>query len=234
MKKILLLIAFTSTICKAQTSCNQSTFSPSTTFTTGAVVNHPGQSTEMLYLCQNATIIDTSMNNISCRWTIVNTGAKLTYKAKNCSSYIYALGNSTIIIAANSSGQSPTIVREAGVTVTNNSTLTVNTVTCASISTPTNINCGVPTRISNNGNLEESFRLYPNPASEIINVELASSFSAGKTEISIFNQLGQKVYDGGTVVQKTTIDTRELNNGIYFLRINSGKNSAVRKIVIEK
>jgi hypothetical protein len=76
-----------------------------------------------------------------------------------------------------------------------------------------------------------SLKLYPNPTSETINLKLNNSVE--KISITIYNLLGQELsnferpLDNGT----TSIDISELNSGIYFIKIASGENSTIKKVI---
>ena len=73
--------------------------------------------------------------------------------------------------------------------------------------------------------------VYPNPASQIINV------SANQTmmdEISIINSLGQVVYKSVNQTTNAVIDLHEFSAGIYFLQVTSGKNIVTHKLQVNK
>jgi phosphatidylserine/phosphatidylglycerophosphate/cardiolipin synthase-like enzyme len=58
---------------------------------------------------------------------------------------------------------------------------------------------------------------YPNPFSDAVNIEVNKSLNP--VSIKIFNQIGQCLYSIPTSGNSITVDTRELNSGIYFLVI---------------
>lgn len=71
----------------------------------------------------------------------------------------------------------------------------------------------------------ENVSLYPNPATDVLNIT-----NAGKDAvITIMNSLGQVVY-GAVATDKVAIDTKNLSEGIYFVRVNN----QISKIVITK
>jgi hypothetical protein len=74
------------------------------------------------------------------------------------------------------------------------------------------------------------FSVYPNPASNFINV---SGIDNNKTEYEVLNSLGKLVVSGSLNSQK--IDCSTLSNGIYFLKlIDSDNNRGVKRIVVAR
>jgi hypothetical protein len=71
---------------------------------------------------------------------------------------------------------------------------------------------------------DNSFSIYPNPASNIINIKGVTLGS----KLSIYNVLGK------LVLSKTTsneIDLERLNRGVYIIKIRSQNNEVVRKFI---
>jgi hypothetical protein len=83
----------------------------------------------------------------------------------------------------------------------------------------------------------ELVKAFPNPADDNLNVVLsAKNESVYQLTLSALN--GQKVFDSSQNVQKGltyhSIDTRELQNGFYFLTVSQeGKIVSTHKIIIE-
>ena len=74
-----------------------------------------------------------------------------------------------------------------------------------------------------------NFEIYPNPASEIINVRSAVAM----TEIRVLDINGRNVMNvalNGESVSK--VDVSELNAGIYMLEIRTAEGSSFRKVSI--
>ena len=74
-------------------------------------------------------------------------------------------------------------------------------------------------------NLEEEFYIYPNPATNQINIQLNNSFLQ---QVSIFNNLGQLV----KISEKAIINTSNLSKGIYFIKVKTNKGEVTEKLVI--
>jgi len=73
-------------------------------------------------------------------------------------------------------------------------------------------------------------KIYPNPASDYVNVQLYENIEA--TEISIFDIHGrlvqtQTIHNGG----ETSVDVSKLDTGSYFIRIQSGDAIETQKIL---
>jgi oligosaccharide reducing-end xylanase len=92
-----------------------------------------------------------------------------------------------------------------------------------------------------NGNtitsVEEAFdreiNVYPNPASNFLNINLNKGYLDG-IEISLFNMLTQKVkYLKAENRNDFTINVNDLPQGIYILKIESGKYSKTQKVLIK-
>ena len=77
---------------------------------------------------------------------------------------------------------------------------------------------------------QDYIKVYPNPADEILNV---SKDFAGAALISIININGTAVYDEKIVGEITTIDVSRLPSGIYFVKLQSEKVIAVKRVVIK-
>lgn len=75
---------------------------------------------------------------------------------------------------------------------------------------------------------EESFAIsiYPNPVSNILNIEFKNSEKIENISAHIYNQLGVQVFKGILTNSKNTINISNLNPGFYVLRI--GKNKAFK------
>ena len=62
-----------------------------------------------------------------------------------------------------------------------------------------------------------SVRIYPNPVSETLTVDLGSRF--GIETYSIYNMLGKLVYKGRLSSSVERVDVSELSTGIYLLNL---------------
>jgi hypothetical protein len=67
--------------------------------------------------------------------------------------------------------------------------------------------------------------VYPNPATDLINIVPSMNIKS----ISIFNNIGQTVYQGN----ETQININNFESGVYIIRINNGNEIINKKILIE-
>ncbi|HBX53448.1 MAG: hypothetical protein A2275_05595 [Bacteroidetes bacterium RIFOXYA12_FULL_35_11] len=84
--------------------------------------------------------------------------------------------------------------------------------------------------------LNKNILFYPNPASNTININYSINTSQFVC-ISIYNQIGQEVISVIKETQKEgtysyEVNVEKLGIGIYFIRINTGKEFITRKLII--
>lgn len=80
-----------------------------------------------------------------------------------------------------------------------------------------------------NDQASSQFSVYPNPASKgFVNI---SSKVSGAKNISVFDVLGKQVVK--TTLNGERLDISALNSGIYILKIEQGKASTTKKLVVE-
>ena len=84
---------------------------------------------------------------------------------------------------------------------------------------------GIDETINNN-----LLSIYPNPANEFITVSLVAE-SADATTIYIINALGETVLTERTTSSNTVVNTSNLTNGIYFIKVESKNGSAIKKFI---
>lgn len=105
--------------------------------------------------------------------------------------------------------------------------------TIAAISSPhSSSNRGITTlydvsNLSNNEFVSQNFNIYPNPTSDILNINLDNNLVLD--QVTIYNNLGQ-------VVKTTTenvIDVTNLAKGMYFVEVVTNQGKATKKVVIK-
>ena len=72
--------------------------------------------------------------------------------------------------------------------------------------------------------------VYPNPAKGYINIELKNKISK-TSKVDIINLLGRKVFSI-EFNNKTIIDTKKINTGLYYINIKTGNETFLKKISI--
>ena len=75
---------------------------------------------------------------------------------------------------------------------------------------------------------EESFSVYPNPVSNMLNIEGVS----GEYSYTLFNGMGQMVVNGNAI-GNTQINVNGMAKGVYFLRLVNGTQVRVEKVMVE-
>jgi hypothetical protein len=83
---------------------------------------------------------------------------------------------------------------------------------------------------------KNNFSIYPNPANDVLNIELSNSFDSAQlplsnTTISIINAIGEIVLTEKATSSNTTLNTSNLTNGIYFIKVESKNGSAIKKFI---
>lgn len=71
--------------------------------------------------------------------------------------------------------------------------------------------------------------MYPNPANEVLNVELENFNKV--TTISIINALGEEVLINKEVIQYSTFNIQHLTSGVYFIQVESKQGTTTKKFI---
>jgi hypothetical protein len=72
------------------------------------------------------------------------------------------------------------------------------------------------------------FKVYPNPVTNELIIEMAGKGEKGNFEIS--NSTGQ-IVSKGTLSEKTVIQTSDFSQGVYVVKIENGDVIEFKKIV---
>jgi hypothetical protein len=75
------------------------------------------------------------------------------------------------------------------------------------------------------------FNVYPNPASDLINISISESKNAS---ISIIDVTGKVVKVSSINGLTTSINTSELSGGVYYVKMTDGTSVYTKKVVIKK
>lgn len=81
-------------------------------------------------------------------------------------------------------------------------------------------------------------KLFPNPCSGLLNIEYSMQ-EAGEAEISIYDVTGRVVREIANEYFSTghhnrTFDARGLPPGVYFIRLDAGNHSEIKKVIFIK
>lgn len=119
--------------------------------------------------------------------------------------------------------------------------INVNTPTLAAFSNLGGFNTQIPNITDQNTtnrsvDSEKEFSIYPNPASDEINVKWINGYTGKAATITVTNQLGQTVATqklGAVTNEIETINVSQLTNGMYILSVQSeDKQTIHRKFTI--
>lgn len=81
------------------------------------------------------------------------------------------------------------------------------------------------TNVANNPDV--TFRMYPNPAQSVLNLEKLD----GASKVEIFNVVGKLVQTVEVYENQTTLEINELNSGIYFVNVHFVDNVQSTKFI---
>jgi hypothetical protein len=98
------------------------------------------------------------------------------------------------------------------------------------------IELSITTSIEESFIANESVNVYPNPSSGIVNINYELK-SASDVEVSVIDLTGSKIrnFDLGSkqdMAHNFTLDISDLNNGLYFVRIQASNSVITRRIQI--
>lgn len=80
---------------------------------------------------------------------------------------------------------------------------------------------------------ENLITIYPNPASDILNIEINNT-TKEVLNLNIYNIMGSLVKTETTAVNNNQINISDLNNGIYLIEIKSKDLITKQKLIIQK
>jgi hypothetical protein len=89
------------------------------------------------------------------------------------------------------------------------------------------------TGIKSNFNSNEEWNVYPNPSTGVLYIVNSSSVKEA-TQIQVINSIGQTVLEENITSNYKNIDLSKLNNGVYFVKITSDKQSVIKRVVLSK
>ena len=72
-------------------------------------------------------------------------------------------------------------------------------------------------------------KVYPNPTKNLVTVE-----AEGMTEVSVFNTLGQCVWQKEVAGSQTVVDLQHVSEGLYLLRVKTENGIVSKRIAVER
>lgn len=96
-----------------------------------------------------------------------------------------------------------------------------------------NIICTNILSVDNIENSETLFQIYPNPTSQILNVEM--SIDPKNASIKIYNEFGEIVKSKSKINSQTiSIEIEDLTSGLYFMLLQNNNKQISGKFIINK
>ena len=89
------------------------------------------------------------------------------------------------------------------------------------------------TSISAQSNSNDGWNVYPNPSTGALYIVNSNTIKE-ESQIQVLNSIGQTVFEETISSNYKNIDLSKLNNGVYFVKITSDKNTTVKKIILRK
>jgi hypothetical protein len=83
------------------------------------------------------------------------------------------------------------------------------------------------TSLKENSSLEQFITIAPNPFNSDLFIEADSEILA----VSVYNTLGQVIKTQEGNAKKISLDNSDLQNGVYFLHIETGKGKVIKKVL---
>jgi hypothetical protein len=80
-------------------------------------------------------------------------------------------------------------------------------------------------------NLDKTVAIYPNPASDFIEITLSQN---SESSIKLFNNLGQEVYATTTLKDKYNLDIKHLAEGVYYLQVMTNNERTIKQLIIKR
>jgi len=74
-----------------------------------------------------------------------------------------------------------------------------------------------------------SFEMYPNPVSDLLNIQLPTSTE--KAEVSVFDYTGRLVSSKTISSNDTAIDVQKISKGIYMIRVAANNKIGVQRFI---
>ena len=88
--------------------------------------------------------------------------------------------------------------------------------------------------VSTQNELNSKIKIYPNPITNDIHIELSPELQNERIQIAVFNNVGQCVLlkEEKYTAKELNISNIQLRNGVYFLKITAGTKQGLSKIIV--
>jgi len=82
-------------------------------------------------------------------------------------------------------------------------------------------------------NSNKQVKVYPNPASSVINILVASNTFTNTDKIEIISISGKTIYSSKLSKQHNTFEMNEFPRGVYIVRVHSNNYTEHHKFIYE-
>jgi hypothetical protein len=82
-----------------------------------------------------------------------------------------------------------------------------------------------------NGQGGGGIRVYPNPAGDLLNVEITDPEFGGMVAVTVYDMTGRVVTEERSSTKKVTVFLQGQAPGIYLIRVNGGTRSAAARVI---
>ncbi|MBK8367396.1 MAG: T9SS type A sorting domain-containing protein [Bacteroidetes bacterium] len=89
------------------------------------------------------------------------------------------------------------------------------------------------TGIKSSFNTNDEWNVYPNPSTGTLYIVNSSSVKE-ESQIQVINSIGQTVLEETITSNYKNVDLSKLNNGVYFVKIVSDKQSVIKRVVLSR
>ncbi len=89
------------------------------------------------------------------------------------------------------------------------------------------------TGIKEKNSYENDISVYPNPATDNLQIEINSEVRGENAELKIYDVVGNLVFEKSIATTKSTLDVSIFVNGVYVIKATTGEGVVVRKFVKE-
>jgi hypothetical protein len=76
-------------------------------------------------------------------------------------------------------------------------------------------------------------KIYPNPANSVLNFDFSQNYNTKNSKIEIVDIHGKTMLKSRPNFSTTQLDIKELNPGLYIVKIQNSKTLITRRIVIQ-
>jgi hypothetical protein len=88
-----------------------------------------------------------------------------------------------------------------------------------------------PLQVTNTEKDQIGAKIYPNPAKNEIQIELADEWALGSTKIQVYEANGNRIYKGTIKGDHYRINTEAWPPGMYYVELMKGSQKVIQKVI---